>query len=70
MEIQSWTVAWSAISFRLIQIALHALGVGADTNYVASLWLSLVISVLLGEWGAAHLRGTARALSTSNGATR
>jgi uncharacterized membrane protein len=68
--VRSYALAWSAISFRMIQVALYALGVGADTNYVASLWLSLVISVLLGEWGAAHLRGTTRALPTSNGATR
>jgi len=54
---RSYAISWSAISFRLIQLALYALGVGANTNYVASLWLSLGLSALLGEWGAKHLRG-------------
>ncbi len=64
---RSYAIAWSAISFRVFQVALYAIGVGADTNYVASLWLSLGTSVVLGEWGAAHLRGTLRARALSTG---
>ena len=65
---RSYAIAWSAIAFRLIQIPLFAAGVGANANYVASLWSSLALSVLLGEWGAAHLRGVQRATARPIGA--
>lgn len=67
---RSYALAWSAISFRVIQIALYALGVGATPNYVASLWLSLVLSVVLGEFGARHLRRRAVPAALSLGGPR
>ncbi len=53
---RSAAIASSALSFRVVQVALYAVGVPDHPNYVASLWSSLALSVVLGEWGAARLR--------------
>jgi hypothetical protein len=47
---RSYALALSAVFFRVLQLGLHFAGVDdADTNYVASLWLSLIASVVAGE---------------------
>jgi hypothetical protein len=48
---RSFAFAASAVSFRVFQgIIYFAMGVSGDGNYVASIWLSFVFSLFLGEW--------------------
>jgi uncharacterized membrane protein len=47
--VRSFCWALSAPAFRLIQIALFAVGLDDSTNYIASLWLSIAASVWLAE---------------------
>lgn len=47
--VRSYSLALSAPAFRLIQALLFLCGVGDETNYVVSLWLSIAASMLLAE---------------------
>jgi uncharacterized membrane protein len=47
--VRSYSLALSAIHFRVLQLALVALGASLDASYVAALWLSLLASVAQGE---------------------
>jgi len=48
--IRSYSLALSAVSFRLYQIAFFVAGLSDEPNYVLSLWLSLASSLVAGEW--------------------
>ena len=66
---RSYAIATSALSFRVFHLALHAAGVPDRTNYIASIWGSLVVSLVVGECLAARAprllatRGPRRRLS-------
>ena len=47
--VRSYSLALSAIHFRVLQLALVALGASESGSYVAALWLSLLVSVAQGE---------------------
>ena len=68
---RSYAITVSAVFFRFIFVGLHVLGVSGLTNYIASIWLSLVMSLLVGESFVAQLRSLKRirALSFSMGTT-
>jgi predicted membrane protein DUF2306 len=58
--VRSFSLALSAPSFRAIQAILFLTGLGDEANYVASLWLSLAVSVWLAEsFPYRHGRGVA-----------
>lgn len=59
--VRSYSWALSAPAFRIIQIALFAVGLDDATNYVVSLWLSIAASVGLAE--SFLYRGRARAMN-------
>ncbi len=48
--LRSYALALSAIFFRIIQTGFYFVAMADDANYVASLWLSLVASLVVGEW--------------------
>lgn len=48
--VRSWCLALSAVSFRIIHIALFYAGIHPLTNYVLSIWLSLFANALFAEW--------------------
>ncbi len=52
--VRSYSIATSALSFRLFHLAFYLGGVSDRTNYVTSIWLSLVTSIVLGEFFAAR----------------
>jgi hypothetical protein len=47
--LRSYALALSAVFFRVILVALFAAGLDDETNYVVSLWLSLAVSLGVGE---------------------
>ena len=47
--IRSYSLALSAVSFRVFQVALFLAGMADEPNYIASLWLSLAASLAAGE---------------------
>jgi hypothetical protein len=47
--IRSYSLALSAPAFRLIQAGLFFAGLNDAANYIVSLWLSIVVSVVLAE---------------------
>ncbi len=47
--IRSYSLALSAVTFRVFQLVLAAAGVADEPNYIASLWLSLAASIVLAE---------------------
>lgn len=51
---RSYAIATSALTFRIFHIALHPLGIPDGPNYVISIWLSLIASVVAGEVLAAR----------------
>ena len=51
---RSYAVATSALTFRIFHVGLYALGVPDGPNYIASIWLSLVVSLVAGELLAAR----------------
>ncbi len=57
---RSFSTALSAVFFRMIQIGLGWMSIDPETNYIASVWLSLFASVWLAEncigskWSAIH----------------
>jgi len=63
--IRSYAIALSAVFFRLIQIGLFFLDVDPNTNYVASVWLSLLASFLLSETGIYFSRKRPHEFSSS-----
>lgn len=48
--IRSYSLALSAVTFRVFQIAFFLGGLADEPNYVLSLWLSLATSLVAGEW--------------------
>jgi len=46
---RSYAIATSALTFRLFHIGLYSLGIPDGPNYVLSIWLSLVASLVAGE---------------------
>jgi len=67
--IRSYSIALSAVVFRLIQIGLFYLGVEDTANYVASIWLSLAASFCISELCirfASKLSKTTRQLSRTS----
>lgn len=66
--IRSFAWALSAPAFRIIQVALYLVGLDNATNYLVSLWLSIVVSVWLAEsylWRSRRGTGRDRVLSLS-----
>lgn len=47
--VRSFSIALSAVFFRVIQTGLGWVDVAPETNYIASIWLSLLASVWLAE---------------------
>lgn len=47
--IRSYSIALSAVTFRLFQIGLFYVGLEDTTNYILSIWLSLGTSVVMSE---------------------
>jgi hypothetical protein len=47
--IRSYSLALSAVSFRVFQTALFRAGMADEPNYILSLWLSLAASLVAGE---------------------
>lgn len=53
---RSFALALSAPAFRLIQIALALAPLSDENVYLASLWMSVAVSIVLGETCAMHVR--------------
>ena len=53
---RSFAFAMSAPAFRLIQLVLAPTPLPDDAVYLASLWMSVAVSIVLGETCAAHVR--------------
>jgi len=47
---RSFAMTATAITFRSYHVALFALGVAAETNYLVSLWLSILGNAAAAEW--------------------
>ena len=47
---RSFAFTASAITFRIYHLAFFACGMAEDTNYVASLWLSILGNAAVAEW--------------------
>ena len=47
---RSFALITTAITFRSLQIGIHALGVDPEFNYQLSLWLSIAINLILAEY--------------------
>lgn len=47
--IRSYSLALSAVTFRVFQLALFQAGMSDESNYILSLWLSLATSLVAGE---------------------
>lgn len=63
--IRSYALALSAPSFRIFQALLYGCGLDDRTNYIVSLWLSILSSVWLAEW-AIDRRKSREPLYSSN----
>jgi Predicted membrane protein (DUF2306) len=48
--VRSYSIALSAIWFRVLHVALNGAGMDPLDNYVASIWGSLLVSLILSEW--------------------
>ena len=47
---RSFALITTAITFRSLQIGIHALGIDPEFNYQLSLWLSIAINLILAEY--------------------
>ena len=47
--VRSYALALSAVAFRVIQLALDAIGLPYETNYILSIWISLLVSFWISE---------------------
>ena len=61
--VRSFSIALSAVFFRVIQIGLGWIDVAPESNYIASIWLSLLASVCLAESCIASKRLATRPLT-------
>jgi uncharacterized membrane protein len=53
--IRSFAMITTAITFRLWQVALFEAGLSDETNYIASLWLSIAGNAAVAEWAARRI---------------
>ena len=54
--LRSYALATSALTFRVFHVAFYFAGVPDRSNYIASIWASLAVSLLAGELCAARAR--------------
>ena len=47
---RSFALVTTAITFRILQIINHEMGIAPNSNYLLSLWLSIVINLVLAEY--------------------
>lgn len=52
---RSYAVATSAITFRLLHLYFHSIGLEYHFNYILSIWMSLLINLLLAEFSILYL---------------
>ena len=61
---RSFALVATAVTFRIYHVAFFHAGLADETNYVASLWLSLLGNAAAAEW-ILRRRAEARSLATS-----